>query len=311
MVISTHKSVYVLALILMLLGLFFSPAVVAKSSPIAELKKAGLYGRVHAWNSVSLKSHNIDVVVPKNAPIIISDYHSAVGANGLGRSGMHRGTDIFAETGSPIIAAADGRVIRAKVDRCWGPTLLISHGLDATGKPFYGLYGHVRNIKVKVGQLVKRGQQVAEMGEDIFTTCGAGIHHLHFQISYNPRKIPLLGWGWANFVGDGMRAPNPHKYWENGAGKITCFEEGKKYSPSGLTYPVPCNQGSDQKKASPVLIAKTAREKALSQKLPAIETLFQEFVVVKLADDKASEEDMGPTMLDKEFAAALKWRVLP
>ena len=225
--------------ILVLLGTL-SAASIAKISPVAELHKVGLYGRVHAWNNRIHTSHGVDVVVPQNAPIITSDFHSRVGSNGLKRSGKHRGVDIFAETGTPVIAAADGRVVRARIDKCWGPTILVSHGLDKNNRPFYGLYGHVRNIRVREGQKVKRGQQIAEMGEDIFTSCGAGVHHLHFQISYNPRRIPLFGWGWANFVMDGVNAPNPHKYWENGEGKITCFKEGKKYSASGLTYPVPC-----------------------------------------------------------------------
>lgn len=237
---NTHK--YTLVTVAVLLGILSSKTAFAKYAPIAELKQAGLYGKIHTWKNILVKSHKLKVNVPENAPIIISDYHSNVGVNGLRRSGIHRGVDIFAETGSPIIAAADGRVVRAKVDRCWGPTLLVSHGLDKDNRPFYALYGHVRNIKVKVGQIVKRGQQIAEMGDDIFTSCGGGVHHLHLQISYNPRKIPLLGWGWANFVRDGNKAPNPHKYWANGVGEITCFEEGKKYPASGLTYPVPCQQ---------------------------------------------------------------------
>ena len=229
----------------LLLATLFGLVSSAKLPAIVELHTAGLYGRVHAWNNIALKSHELNVKIPPNAPIIISDYHSKVGANGLKRSGKHRGIDIFARTGSPVIAAADGKVIKAKKDWCWGPTVLVRHGRDKKGDRLYALYGHVRNISVKVGQRVKRGQQIAEVGEDIFTGCGGGLHHLHFQLSYSSTQIPL-GWGWASFVADGARAPNPHKYWENGEGNITCFEEGKWYSSSGLTYPLPCiNPGID------------------------------------------------------------------
>jgi|GEM_PF-1163197 len=249
MALNTHKSNYIRVTLVAFLALFLSITSFAKLSPVAELNQAGLYGRIHTWNKKVRTSHKIKVDVPLNAPIIISDFHSNVGANGLKRSGKHHGVDIFAKTGTPIIAAADGRVIKAKTDRCWGPTILVSHGLDKNGKPFYALYGHVKNINVKIGQRIKRGQKIAEMGEDIFTTCGAGIHHLHFQISYNPRKIPLLGWGWANFVMDGAVAPNPHKYWTNGEGRITCFEKGRKYIGSGLTYPVPCDNTFNQRRS--------------------------------------------------------------
>ena len=265
MMLTIPKSPRTSAVLIFFVGTVISISAAAKFSPIEELKQTGFYGRVHAWNNVSHKAHSINVKVPSRAPIIISDYHSPVGANGLRRTGFHRGVDIFAAIGSPIIAAADGYVVKAKVDKCWGPSMLVSHGLDKEGKPLYALYGHVKNFKVKVGQKVKRGQQIAEMGDDIFTSCGAGFHHLHFQISYNPRSVPLFGWGWANFVSDGGSAPNPHKYWANGEGKITCFQEGEYYKPSGLTYPVPCKAQPKKIKPSVTVLAKKKSEPNLTE----------------------------------------------
>ncbi|WP_211665534.1 M23 family metallopeptidase [Leucothrix arctica] len=246
--------------LLLLSGLSVSMPASAKTSPLAELQQTGFYGRVHAWKNITRKAHDVLVKVPKQAPVIVSDYHSSVGANGLRRGGTHNGVDIFAAIGSPIIAAADGVVIKAKVDKCWGPSMLVSHGLDKTGRRIYALYGHVKNFKVRVGQKVKRGQQIAEMGNDIFTSCGAGFHHLHFQISYSPKSIPLFGWGWASFVSDGAIAPNPHMYWADGAGKITCFEKGKMYKPSGLTYPVPCKIQPKKAKPRITIVAKKVHE---------------------------------------------------
>lgn len=276
MALNTSKPKYILVSLALLSGVILTGAY-AKIPAIVELEKTGFYGRVHAWQNKAQTGHNVEVKVPSNAPIIISDYHSNVGANGLKRTGMHRGVDLFADIGSPVIAAADGRVISAKVDKCWGPTMLISHGKDKKGRPLYGLYGHVRNFKVTVGQKVKRGQQIAEMGEDIFTTCGAGFHHLHFQVSHVPGSIPF-GWGWASFVSDGHSAPNPHKYWEGGEGKITCFKEGEKYSKGGLTYPLPC-KASDEPKHSPqppVQLAVEDKTMTDTELLTAIDLLFAE-----------------------------------
>lgn len=233
-----HSPATVAALVL-LFTTFISTSVLAKYSPLDEIKKTGFYGRVHPWKNISRVSHSIKVNVPSNAPIIVSDYHSSVGANGLKRTGLHRGVDIYATIGSPIIAAADGEVVSAKVDSCWGPSILISHGFDKDGKRIHALYGHVKNFKVKVGQKVKRGQQVAEMGDPIFNSCGGGFNHLHFQVSHTPQKIPF-GWGWANFVSDGAKAPNPHKFWQNGVGNVTCFDASQEYTKPGFTYPVPC-----------------------------------------------------------------------
>lgn len=274
MAIRLSKSKHILTSLGIICGLLITAAY-AKIPALEELKKTGFYGRVHAWQNIPQNAHDIDVKVPPNAPIIISDYHSKFGANGLKRTGKHNGIDLFADIGSPVIAAADGRVISAKVDRCWGPTMLLSHGVDKHGKPIYGLYGHVRNFKVKVGQTVKRGQQIAEMGEDIFTTCGAGFHHLHFQISYTPGRIPF-GWGWASFVSDGSSAPNPHKYWARGEGEITCFQEGKEYSGGGFTYPLPCkDQPEPQRKQlpGPILAEEDITEQEI---ISAIDLLFAE-----------------------------------
>ena len=292
MTLSISNPPYVSVMLVLLSGLLISSPASARTSPLAELQQTGFYGRVHAWSNITRKAHDINVKVPKRAPIIVSDYHSSVGANGLRRTGSHSGVDIFANIGSPIIAAADGRVIRAKVDRCWGPSMLISHGLDAEGKPIYALYGHMKNFKVKVGQSVKRGQQIAEMGDDIFTSCGAGFHHLHFQVSYNPRKIPF-GWGWSNYVSDGFNAPNPHKYWVNGAGNITCFEEGKRYKKSGFTYPVPCKAKSKSLPKVVTIVAKNQQQKRVQdttnqQQASVISSLGRDF---KLAAKVYNEQD--------------------
>lgn len=245
------KLTYSLVCTLAMIG---ASGVQAKTTAMAfsEIEQAGFYGRVHAWKNVPAIAHKLSLEVPEHAPVIISDYHSNVGANGLRRKGMHNGVDIFHEIGTPIIAAADGRVVKAKNDQCWGPTVLIHHGRSAEGKPIYALYGHMRNIKVTPGERVKRGQQIAEMGEDIRTGCGAGFHHLHFQISHSPYKIPF-GWGWANFVNDGDTAPNPHKFWANGPGKITCFDKDVRYKSSSLTYPLPCR--NNQPESAPTTLA--------------------------------------------------------
>ena len=213
------------------------------------LKKVGHYGYVQHWKEHNRNPHKIKVMVPRHASVITSDFHSRIGANGLKRGGLHRGVDIYHDSGTPIIAAADGKVIKAEIGDCWGPTVLLDHGKMKDGRPLYSLYSHMRNINVKVGDTVKRGEQIAEMGDDIFNSCGGGLHHLHFQVSHNPDGIPI-GWGWSYFVGDGWNAPNPHEYWEKGPGQITCFEPGKTYRKDGFTYPVRCDGPKADKQQS-------------------------------------------------------------
>jgi len=225
---------------LLLLALVGCAPLQPHTKAINILEETGYYGRVYHWEEHNLKPHVIEVVMPPTAPIITSDFHGMVGANGAPRSARHRGIDIYHETGVPIIAAADGVVMKSEVGICWGPTVLIYHGVAHDGKPLYGLYGHMRNLQVKVGEKVKRGQQIAEMGNDIYNSCGGGLHHLHFQVSHNPVGLPI-GWGWSYFVGDGFRAPNPHRYWADGEGMVSCYDPDRTYEAGTLTYPLLCD----------------------------------------------------------------------
>jgi murein DD-endopeptidase MepM/ murein hydrolase activator NlpD len=63
----------------------------------------------------------------------------------------------------------------------WGNVIVVRHDpfKSPTGKVLYSRYGHVQNIMVNVGQRVKRGEQLAEIG-DAFGTL---VPHLHFDLS--------------------------------------------------------------------------------------------------------------------------------
>ena len=89
---------------------------------------------------------------------------------------MHDGIDISNRLGSPIIAPADGLVTNIGREWGFGKTLVISHGFG-----FSTRYGHLDKINVKIGQKVKRGQKVAEMGN----TGRSTGPHLHYEVRLN------------------------------------------------------------------------------------------------------------------------------
>jgi lipoprotein NlpD len=95
-----------------------------------------------------------------------------------------QGIDIAGQAGQPIRAAADGVVVYSGSGLVgYGELVIVKHN-DA----WLSAYGHNRARMVNEGQLVKAGQQIAEMGHS-----GAASDMLHFEIRYNGKPLdPLL-----------------------------------------------------------------------------------------------------------------------
>ena len=90
-----------------------------------------------------------------------------------GERAMHEGVDIVAPVGTAIRSAAAGVVISTEVHPQYGNLVEIDHGKELTTR-----YAHASRILVKAGQLVKRGQKIAEVG----TTGRSTGPHLHFEV---------------------------------------------------------------------------------------------------------------------------------
>jgi murein DD-endopeptidase MepM/ murein hydrolase activator NlpD len=96
---------------------------------------------------------------------------------------FHAGIDIGCNTGTPIIAAADGEVIQAGYMVGYGYAIIIYHGGG-----FATFYGHMSGFAVSQGQKVKRGQIIGYAG----STGWATGPHLHFEVRINGEpKNPL------------------------------------------------------------------------------------------------------------------------
>ena len=98
--------------------------------------------------------------------------------------GMHYGLDFADKPDSPIMVTADGIVRHTGWTNGFGQAVLVDHGFG-----FSTLYGHVTSIKVKPGDVVKRGEVIATMGT---TGRSTGVH-LHYEVwrdgtPVNPRK---------------------------------------------------------------------------------------------------------------------------
>ncbi|GAB4279135.1 MAG: hypothetical protein Kow0029_22880 [Candidatus Rifleibacteriota bacterium] len=89
---------------------------------------------------------------------------------------FHAGIDIAAPKGTPIAAAASGKVIYAGRRSGYGKLVILSHS-----KGYSTRYGHCSSILVKKGQYVKAGQLIARVG----ATGVATGNHLHFEVRKN------------------------------------------------------------------------------------------------------------------------------
>ena len=98
----------------------------------------------------------------------------------LGYSRMHRGLDFRAAYGTPILAAADGRVTGAGWAGGYGRQVRIAHsGGLATS------YSHMSRISVSPGTRVRRGQVIGYVGSTGLSTGP----HLHYEMYRNGRTI--------------------------------------------------------------------------------------------------------------------------
>jgi lipoprotein NlpD len=92
---------------------------------------------------------------------------------GFSDSANLKGIDIAGTAGEPVLAAAPGRVVYAGSGlRGYGKLVIIKHN-----KTYLSAYAHNREILVKEGQQVQRGQKIAEMGNS-----DADQVKLHFEI---------------------------------------------------------------------------------------------------------------------------------
>jgi murein DD-endopeptidase MepM/ murein hydrolase activator NlpD len=100
--------------------------------------------------------------------------HGAItGAFGEARSGhMHEGIDVPEPPGTPIRAAAPGKVVMREVQDGYGNYTCIAHRTVTT------CYGHQSRFGVHLGERVRRGQVIGYVGN----TGDSPAFHLHFEV---------------------------------------------------------------------------------------------------------------------------------
>jgi len=100
--------------------------------------------------------------------------------------GRHRGVDLNAPVGTAVFAALDGQVVLSGKHKQYGNYVVIEHGNGVAT-----LYAHHRLNLVQAGEIVRRGQKIAEVGR----TGNSTGPHLHFELKVDGvqrNPLPVL-----------------------------------------------------------------------------------------------------------------------
>jgi len=139
---------------------------------IGAKKSSQVKERVGRSSKIKIKSHK--VIKPKKG-VLVWPLKGQLASRFGNRNGRHHdGIDIAASKETPIVAAADGKVMFSG----WGPTgyglmLIIRHKNNLTT-----IYAHNSHNHVHKNQMVKQGQRIASVG----STGRSTGPHLHFEI---------------------------------------------------------------------------------------------------------------------------------
>jgi murein DD-endopeptidase MepM/ murein hydrolase activator NlpD len=97
----------------------------------------------------------------------------------------HQGIDMAAPRGTPVRAAAAGRVIQSRWLRGYGNFVSLDHGDGVESR-----YAHLHSLLVRRGAWVERGQPLGTVG----ATGNATTPHLHFEVRRDGRARNPLAW---------------------------------------------------------------------------------------------------------------------
>jgi len=109
---------------------------------------------------------------------------------------VHLGFDLAVSAHTPVVAANDGRVVWAAQLGIYGNCIVVDHGYT-----LQSIYGHLSEIAVKEGDVVKRGQVMGKSG----STGLAGGDHLHFSMQVGGVQVNPVEWWDEHWIKDHIR----------------------------------------------------------------------------------------------------------
>ena len=134
--------------------------------------------KLQALETMLLQNQLSRRLLPSIPPVTEGFYSSNFGWRAdpfTGTNAMHEGVDFMVQAGTAIRASAGGVVAFSDYHPQYGNMIEIDHGDDIVTR-----YAHASRLLAKVGQVVRRGEKIAEVG----STGRSTGNHLHFEVRY-------------------------------------------------------------------------------------------------------------------------------
>jgi Peptidase family M23 len=141
--------------------------------------QAGRSGDVFTLIESRLLERRLELMMVPSAPPVIGPVGSGFGFRLdplTGHAALHTGLDFPAPPGTPIRSAAGGVVMNAENQGAYGQTVEVDHGNGLITR-----YAHTSKFMVRPGEVVRRGQLIASVGNTGRSTGS----HLHFEVLLN------------------------------------------------------------------------------------------------------------------------------
>jgi len=164
-----------------------------------------------------------------SAQDLCSDYLSRINCVGKKRP-VHHGIDFGGVAGTEVISATYGTFVRRNFDECSGPGITVRTDFaasDGSGEgPVFVRYAHVEPYpSLKEGQKLKPGDPLGTTIPLRHTRCHDSREHVHYEL---------------RIQADRDRHINPHAFWADGDGKVTCYAESMAVPPGKAVAPIRC-----------------------------------------------------------------------
>lgn len=138
--------------------------------------------------------------VPAIPPVLLDKVHlsSFFGIRTdpfTGKPKMHQGIDLSGQKGEPIYVTGNGKVIEVSFNFFgYGNEVVVDHGFGYKTR-----YAHLSKTLVREGEMVKRGDQVGEMGN----SGRSKGNHLHYEVLYKNNRVNPLNYYNKEMKGEG------------------------------------------------------------------------------------------------------------